>query len=360
MDRFQHIDESDSERFRDILTAMTKDGTFSSLYHLDSPFRLHFLSFHPEKEDDCYGAAIIAPDEAVSYTLSKESVMPTLKNTMHHHDYYEFLFVLEGEVYQIIENRRHLYTAGSCCLLNKKVQHTEEYNSDFWVVFLHFSDDFIREVQKVFSLNYFKAERDHTVTDFEKFLFQNLYNDGSDTRSYLDFIPAKANPQSSKEVREIIESIATEMLYPKIGSSAVCMGQFCRLFRALNSAADYEITSVQIGTDQENEIFDKISSAMEQSGGRISRNELAASLNYSGVYLNKIVKKYTGLSIYDYGMTFCMKKAAGLLLSSSMSISEIAVLTGFTNKTQFYKVFEKTYHMLPAAYRSEHQQPQMH
>lgn len=82
MDRFQHIDESDSERFRDILTAMTKDGTFSSLYHLDSPFRLHFLSFHPEKEDDCYGAAIIAPDEAVSYTLSRESVMPTLKNTI--------------------------------------------------------------------------------------------------------------------------------------------------------------------------------------------------------------------------------------------------------------------------------------
>ena len=99
-----------------------------------------------------------------------------------------------------------------------------------------------------------------------------------------------------------------------------------------------------------------VPAGMVQTNGRISRQELVSSLHYSGVYLNNIVKKYTGLSIYDYGMTFCMKKTAELLVSSDLSISEIASSMGFSNRTHFYKVFQGTYHMSPYEYRKKHTQ----
>ena len=83
----------------------------------------------------------------------------------------------------------------------------------------------------------------------------------------------------------------------------------------------------------------------------MSRHELESSLHYSGDYLNKIVKKYTGLAIFDYGMTFCMKRASSLLQYSNMTISEIARQLGFSNRTHFYKVFQNTFSLTPSEYR---------
>lgn len=60
-------------------------------------------------------------------------------------------------------------------------------------------------------------------------------------------------------------------------------------------------------------LFSHICHLLEDTDGRISRSELEQILNYSGNYLNTIVKKYTHKCLFDYGQTFCMKKAATLL-----------------------------------------------
>ena len=82
-----------------------------------------------------------------------------------------------------------------------------------------------------------------------------------------------------------------------------------------------------------------------------SRSELSRLTNYSADYLNRIIKKYSGLSLYDYGMLFCLRKAENYVKNSDLPISEIAVLCGFTNKTHFYRRFEEQYRLSPGAYR---------
>ncbi|MCD8362057.1 MAG: helix-turn-helix transcriptional regulator [Lachnospiraceae bacterium] len=190
----------------------------------------------------------------------------------------------------------------------------------------------------------------------DEFLFSNLYEHGNDTKKYIDFIPVKDNPWIIQNVHNIFEQITTETLAPSIGSSAVIMGLFCKFFCYLNSEENYTTIPVQIGTDAENKIYDMVTDAMIQTNGRISRQELSSLLHYSGVYLNNVVKKYTGLTLYDYGMTFCMNKAAELLTSTNSSISDIAVSLGFTNRTHFYKVFQRTFHTTPSNYRKKHMQ----
>lgn len=86
----------------------------------------------------------------------------------------------------------------------------------------------------------------------------------------------------------------------------------------------------------------------------MSRSELERLLNYSGDYLNRIVNKYAGMCLYDYGMTFCLKKAAKYLTETNESIGAIANRLQFTNRTHFYSLFKEKYGVTPKEYRQLH------
>lgn len=358
MKQIYNFETTDMGTLSDHLITDAKEGFIPSFYQLKIPFQLYFLTVHPKDNENFYLTTVVAPDFSVYFSQRKEEVLSYLTTSMHHHDYYELLLVLEGELYQNIENRRHLYTTGSCCLLNKKVQHTEEYSTDFRAVFLQLSDSFMQELYRNLFLNYFNIEKEHSSSILKEFLSSNLQEHGNTTKNYIDFIPVEQNSETILNVHHIFELLTKELLSPNIGSSSAIMSLFCRLFHFLDSTENYITTPVQIGTDSENRIYDMITENMVNTNGRITRQELSDVLHYSGIYLNNIVKKYTGLSIYDYGMTFCMKKAAELLTCSNLSISEIVTLLKFSNRTHFYKIFEDNYHMSPLEYRKSHSQLQ--
>ena len=83
----------------------------------------------------------------------------------------------------------------------------------------------------------------------------------------------------------------------------------------------------------------------------MSRLALEKALCYSGNYINTIVKKYTGMCLYDYGLSFTLKNAASLLTETDIPISSISAQLGFTNRTHFYKVFREKYGVSPGEYR---------
>lgn len=113
----------------------------------------------------------------------------------------------------------------------------------------------------------------------------------------------------------------------------------------------FHFTPVHVEADNDFILFSHICHLLEDTDGRISRSELEQILNYSGNYLNTIVKKYTHKCLFDYGQTFCMKKAATLLKETTSSISEIMEELHFTNTTHFYKCFKEHYHMTPNQFR---------
>ena len=81
------------------------------------------------------------------------------------------------------------------------------------------------------------------------------------------------------------------------------------------------------------------------------RAQLEQLLNYSGDYLNRIVNRYTGLCLFDYGMTFCLKKAAQYLSETDESVSSIATKLHFSNRTHFYALFKAKYGVTPKEFR---------
>lgn len=71
----------------------------------------------------------------------------------------------------------------------------------------------------------------------------------------------------------------------------------------------YHNMPIHFTSSAEQELFDSITRFLVQHNGRVSRKELETHFHYSGDYLYKITQKFTGLSLFDYGMKFCMQKA---------------------------------------------------
>ena len=53
--------------------------------------------------------------------------------------------------------------------------------------------------------------------------------------------------------------------------------------------------------NKEDELVDKITNIYKENHGRITRSELTQQLNYNADYMNRIVKKATGMTLTEYG-----------------------------------------------------------
>lgn len=323
----------------------------SAFFSMKAPFQLQFFTMHPEDKDNYYFHTLISPEFSTYIKCSqKEHNAFSMKQQMHQHDFYELFFVLDGYLYQNIENTRHLYIKGSCCLLNCNVRHVEEFSTEFRVVFLQMSYEFCRALFTEIP-HYFKVEHEHIGSIFENFMKYDSLKEGHNEKGYLDFIPLKDNDWIIGHVHNMFEQITKELLSPSVGSSMIIMSFILRLFNLLDNHENYTTTPVKLGSDLESRLFQSITALLSQSNGRLSRSELVKQLNYSGDYLNKIVKKFTGLNIFDYGMTFCIKEVAHLLKTTDLSIAEITTTLKFTNRGHFNHLFANIYNMTPKEYR---------
>jgi len=77
---------------------------------------------------------------------------------------------------------------------------------------------------------------------------------------------------------------------------------------------------------------------------------LANNLKMSRSQLYRKIKALTDQTVHDFITTFRMNKAAELLLSGELSISEVAYKVGFTLPTNFTRSFVKQFGETPSRY----------
>jgi AraC-type DNA-binding domain-containing proteins len=329
-------------------------SNFSQYYQMEHPFMLQFETYHCDNDEANLIVTTLSPGTSFYSVLTrKEAEKHILNRPLHQHNYYELLFVIDGEVYQKIEQKRHLYTKGSCCLLNENIRHAEEFSTDFRAVFLSMSQEFLHDLFQNNQTYYFDIEQNKKETLLEEFLYHNFSTEGKNEKGFMDFIPVENSESIIYKIHRIFDEIAKQILNPTIGSTFLIKGMFFKMLHLIDTPEYFHTTPIKFGTESEAYIFNQISHLMEEINGRVTRSDLEKQFNYSGDYINKIVKKYTGLSIFEYGMTFCLKRAADLLSDTNLSVSEIAAKLKFTNRAHFYKLFQKAYDMTPKQYRDQ-------
>ena len=85
----------------------------------------------------------------------------------------------------------------------------------------------------------------------------------------------------------------------------------------------------------------------------LSIDEIARRYNYNPVYFGRLFQKYYGCSIKSYISDLRLTFAAELLETTSYSIDEIVLQSGFGNKLQFYEKFKERFACTPKEYKTK-------
>lgn len=137
-----------------------------------------------------------------------------------------------------------------------------------------------------------------------RFFARNLDNSQADAKDFLDFIPKITETEQINLVHQIFEDILRTLMDPGFGATYHLQELFLKLIGILSNPDYYNAVHITAKSNMESSLFARIDQILEERHGRITHSELSDILNYNGSYLGRIVKKYTGKSLFDYGMTF--------------------------------------------------------
>lgn len=93
---------------------------------------------------------------------------------------------------------------------------------------------------------------------------------------------------------------------------------------------------------------------VSHSGETIDLEALAKKVNMSYSLFRKRFKQYTGLSPHQFLIQVRLKRACQMLISSSLSVNEIAQALGFESVPYFFRIFKSKMKCTPSDYRQAH------
>lgn len=83
----------------------------------------------------------------------------------------------------------------------------------------------------------------------------------------------------------------------------------------------------------------------------LSLERIAGELHYSGFYLERIFRRETGLTLYQYIRGRRLTLAARALVETDRPVVEIACDARYGSQQAFTLAFSRLYHCTPAVYR---------
>ena len=85
----------------------------------------------------------------------------------------------------------------------------------------------------------------------------------------------------------------------------------------------------------------------------LTLDEVARYVDLNATYFRHLFKEEIRISFKEYITHLRLSNARLLLMDSDMSINRIIEEVGYTNISQFYRIFRQHYHMTPAEYRRQ-------
>lgn len=348
-----HTDSTAKSNLSEKITVLNKNSSLVELFELSTPLMLVYENVS-EKTNEASATAISPGIINEQYMTFSDAIHTFSSRAPHRHNFFELMYVLEGTILQTIEQETKEYHPGDCCILNKNISHKEDIKGNYKVIFLMLSEEFLLHL---FGKNIFLYHENFLNTN--KSLFYKLFSDSQQSsnyylKEYIEYIhyPSTASDNYLTNLNRMINQIDSEIRNQDSGYLYIIEGLILRFFAVLENPTNYEQKKVDIESHSEELLLLNIIHILENKDGNIGRDELSRNLNYSGDYLNRIVKKYTGKSIIGLKNLIYLKKAEQLLITTDKPIIEIIDLLGFKNRSYFYKLFTSEYGFNPGNYRA--------
>lgn len=229
--------------------------------------------------------------------------------TEHSHSCYECVFYLNGRGTVTAEGDTVEYVGPTLTLMSPSIKHdekTQEFSSLYIVLF---ETDGI-EIPKQFS----HLPLSEDVAWILQY-FQNMRQEEADKQNYY---------------QDIINSYFSLVLYYFLRKTSVGGGQ----------------------RTPTKELVSRLKTFMKENYNQsIDFSQIAASFGYSYDRLRHIFQKETNVSIHQYFLNCKLYVAKQMLLSTDMSISEIAFRCGFGSSIHFSNFFKSKMNISPRQFR---------
>ena len=330
------------------------DEEHSLAYDMDAPYDIRIMSC--DRYRGILSHQFSIPFQNFSYTTQIQpphgehlaegaTVTPARSRVSlpHRHNFFELMFVLSGTVEQYIENGCFQYGKGTVCLMNCNTEHAETSNYDFVSIYLCLSRQFLRR---------YLPGNIGPQSPLGLFFEDNLRDEPDFKKDYVLFTPQREGETDHFEY--LLNTVMQEKILALPGAENIIAGLILRLLDRLQTPAAYALEYNKLDSSVESYLFSKVTQIMERKPGALTREELVQALNYNGDYINRIVKKYSGMSIVHYNRAIRLKRAERLLVESELPITQIIAQLGYENRTHFYRLFEEKYGVTPLAYRQQY------
>ena len=257
-----------------------------------------------------------------SITLDKNFFYP-----LETHKFYEFVYVLSGEIYCINDDKTLRVGSGELKLTCPNVTHRYFTNGNAQIFIICFS--YKSNVLSVFD------EPIYIETD-EKNLIEKLITE-TENAFELPFkervILKKGAPIGAEQITEnIIEELLIRLLRKQLTGDN---------FKVVKN--EYEL--------QKKLVNDIVELLKENVYGNISLNEICKKLYYSNTYLNNIFKKHKKSTIMRYYTALKIDESKKLF-KKGYNVSEISDKLCFDNSNYFGKTFKKYTGLTPSAFKT--------
>lgn len=265
------------------------------------------------------------------------------RSNLHSHDYYELLYIIDGEMREEFEDEVITLKRGEATLLNKNIIHGEQLGETaFSAIYIDLSDFCAERL-----LQYYRPDDSSIVLDF---FSRQLHYPSSGKGEYCLFT-LKSKTDSTECIQQLVNQIVIELINKEPGFQFICLGQLRKIISIMDSQYDYDHHYVYKISGSGKTTIEKIGLYVNEYMGNISKQKLAAILGYNAEYLCKLVKKNYGMSYSRYCLDIKIKSAANLLADTELAVTSICEKLKFTNRSHFYRLFENRFQVTPLQYR---------
>lgn len=243
---------------------------------------------------------------------------------VHHHDFYEVYFFLNGNVRFIVEDRTYSLREGDILLVSPGELHRAVSESD--------------------------APVERIVLWIDKKFLSGLHEPGEELSSC--FRPGVNRIHPMPVARMEIQGIAMELVNEYYGnaycSSLATLGHFIRLMVAVNRAALFSAEKGQNDTESQTLALKVLSYIGEHFTEDISLDNLASRFFVSKYHLSHEFSRVVGTSVYKYVI---LKRlvTARQLIANGMSPGDACHECGYRDYANFYRAFVSLYGEKPGS-----------
>lgn len=253
---------------------------------------------------------------------------------LHRHNYIEMMYVCQGSITHIIDNKQVVLKQGEILLLNQHSWHEiKKATIDDIAINLVILPEFFDMIYTMIGYN-------NVIADFLISILKLDERKGE----YLLFKVA--------DVLQI-QNLMENMIYSLLQSEREFRHEHQITMGLLFLYLTKYVSKTKKGTTKEFEelLVDAVLDYIADSYKNATLSEIAQILNQPTYALSKMIKYKTKRNFKELLQSRKFYRAEELLRDTNLSINDIIVAVGYENNSYFFKRFKAKYHMTPTAYR---------